>query len=208
MMKQSIKQRTDSLIALSSVVNQFIDVKRATIRRGKPETDGEHTLHLQMLAVAYATQYHPELDAGLVAMYALVHDFVEVYAGDVNSLGVSDVVMAKKQADESAALERLQEEFCDSWPEFINLVVGYELLETPESRFVKTFDKCDPGFSHLVNSGQALINLGIVTRDDYVRQCEVVKGRMRQYSDEFPDVLLIREEIQHRIADKMFGIAV
>jgi 5'-deoxynucleotidase YfbR-like HD superfamily hydrolase len=174
-----IEVRTDHLMKLSGVVNKFMDVKRATLRQGAPETDGEHTLHLQFIAVAYAAQYHANLNVGKVSLYSLVHDFVEVYAGDVNSL---------------------QAELGDTWPDFIELIRLYEELEEPEARFVKSFDKLDPSFSHYSNGGDALMRMGVITREEYNDLCQRVYERIIKYADEFPDVIAIRQELIERIA--------
>lgn len=199
-----IPERVDSLFALSSVVNRFIDIKRATIRQGRPETDGEHTLHLQSLAVAYAAEYHPHLELGKVALYAPVHDFIEVYAGDVNSLRATSEEMAMKALREKVALKQLTAELGSIWPTFMQLIERYELLEDVEARFIKTFDKCDPGFSHLESRGRALLELGITTLQEYRELTEVVTHRMLEYAGEFSDVLALRDELQSRIAASVY----
>lgn len=200
-----VKNRADDLLALSGVVNKFIDVKRATIRHGRAETDGEHTLHLQFLAVAYAARYHPELDIGKVALYALVHDFVEVYAGDVNSLSATAEVLAQKALTEAVALQRLERELGEAWPELLEAVHRYETLADPEARFVKTFDKCDPSFTHQANAGAALHRMGITTREELEAMGEEVRIRMKEYADEFPDVVAVREELLQRVANVTYG---
>ncbi|HET8884172.1 MAG TPA: HD domain-containing protein, partial [Candidatus Saccharimonadales bacterium] len=133
----SIEQRVDELSVLSEVVYQFIDVKRATMRHGRYETDGEHTLHLQMLATSYAAEYYPQLDSGKIARYAMVHDFVEVFAGDVNSLTATPEQLATKGLTEKIAFDRLQRELGPAWPSLMGLVHDYELLKDAEARFVK-----------------------------------------------------------------------
>ncbi len=201
----SIERQIDDLLALSEVVNRFMDVKRATLRHGRPETDGEHTLHLQIIAVAYAAQYHPELDLGRVSLYTLVHDFIEVYAGDVNSLTASNDALAVKVLVEHQAYERLQRELGAAWPWFVDLIAQYEALGDREARYVKCFDKCDPGFSHLNNAGEALVKMGVVSRDEYQARCQVVGDRLEKFAEEFPDVLTLRSELQRRVGETAFS---
>ena len=43
----------DELMALAHIVDRFMDVPRATMRHDRAETDGEHTLRLQFIAVSY-----------------------------------------------------------------------------------------------------------------------------------------------------------
>jgi len=197
----SPEQRVDDLLRLSGVVNKFMDVKRATLRHGREETDGEHTLHLQFLAVAYAARYHPELDVGKVAIYALIHDFVEVYAGDINSLGATEETLSRKALAEAIAMQRLERELGEAWPEFIDTIHRYETLADPEARFIKCFDKCDPSFTHYGNAGAALHRMGIVSREEFETMADEVRRRMEEYAGEFPDVIALRQELLNRVAD-------
>lgn len=195
-----IEERADDLFRLSGVVNKFIDVKRATMRQGRAETDGEHTLHLQFLAVAYAARYHPELDLGKVALYTLVHDLVEVYAGDINSLSASSQILAQKALTETLALRQLEGELGGAWPELITVLQRYEELAEPEARFVKCFDKCDPSFAHYNNGGEALRRMGIGTREELERMDSEVRQRVLPYAEGFPDVFALRQELFDRVA--------
>ena len=195
-----IEKRVDELIALSDIVYQFIDVKRATMRQNRCETDGEHTLHLQMLATSYAAEYYPQLDTGKIALYAMVHDFVEVFAGDVNSLTATPEQLAAKGLTEKLAFDRLRRELGEAWPTLIQLVHDYEMLEDAEARFVKLFDKCDPAFTHAENRGAALREMGIFSKADYDVSLEAADGRLQMYAEEFPDIMAIRQNLCQRVA--------
>ena len=166
---------------------------------GRQETDGEHTLRLQFIAVAYAQQYHPELSSAQVGLYALIHDFVEVYAGDVNSLQANELQMATKAETERAALRKLEDEIGASWPNLIRLIHEYESLDNAEARFVKCFDKCDPAFTHIKNQGEALKQLGVVDEAELTTLYDTVSKRMVTYAEEFSDVMEIRDELHNRV---------
>ena len=202
----SIERRLDDIVSFTAVIEKFMDVKRATMRHGRPETDGEHTLRLQFIAVAYAARYHSELDIGKVSQYALVHDLVEVYAGDVNSLTASPEEISVKALTERAALDRLVEELGESWPYLINVLVEYEELADAEARFVKCFDKCDPSLSHCADGGEALLKMGVVTNEQFFAMHERSRARLAEFEDEFPDVLEIREKLVARVADTTFPV--
>lgn len=196
-----IETRTDDILNLSEMVNRFMDVKRVTLRGGEFETDGEHTLHLQFLAVAYASRYHPELDLGKVGVYGLVRDFVEVYAGDVNSLKATPEAIARKALVERVALDRLEGELGDAWSGFLDLIKAYEELGDAEARYVKSFDKCDALVSHTRCRGEALLRMGILSAEEFSEHAERVGRRMKEYADEFPDVMAIRDELVGRVMD-------
>lgn len=198
--KLSIEQRVENLNQLSEIVYQFIDVKRATIRNNRYETDGEHTLHLQMLATSYAAEYYPQLDNGRIARYAMVHDFVEVFAGDVNSLTATPDQLATKALSEKVAFDRLQRELGEDWPQLLQLVHDYEMLSDAEARFVKLFDKCDPAFTHIDNRGIALRKMGILTQEEYDSSFQAGNQRLQSLAEEYPDVMAIRQSLGRRVA--------
>lgn len=196
----SVEVVADELMSLAQLVDHFMDVPRATMRHDRAETDGEHTLRLQFIATSYAARFHPELDLGKVSLFGLVHDFLEVYAGDVNSLKATAGAIAKKTLAEGLALERLERELAEAWPGLIGLIKSYEELESPEARFVKCFDKCDPSFTHHANGGQALLKMGLIDHDEFMEMCERVRSRMSEYAHEFPDVMELRQELLGRVA--------
>jgi putative hydrolases of HD superfamily len=201
MTKQNTKQAVDDLFTLSDIVYIFMNIQRKTVIHGRRETDGEHTLHLQFLAVAYASRYHPNLDIGKVALYSMIHDLVEVYAGDTPTLTASAEEMIAKVELEANALARLKGELDGKWDFIIKLLEDYELLTDDESCYVRTFDKCDPAFTHYRNRGEVLRELGIDTIDKFQSANHATEQRMTSYSGNYSDVIVVREELQSRVAE-------
>lgn len=198
-------RRLDGLHVLSNVVFEFVRVKRATLVDGERETDGEHTVHLAFLALAYAAEHRPDLDLGRVVIDALIHDFVEVYAGDVPTFGASDKILEAKKAKEAEAFALLKEILAD-WPKLLEYVHSYEELDHPEARFIKTFDKLAPGFTHFANKGASLKEHGgFFTEADFLAEIDNVNQRMAPYSHEHPDLIIIRERLTTQIARTAFS---
>lgn len=158
-----MKQITDSLMndlqALTALLFDFAKINRATYLddKGTPESDTDHTVMLSVIACALAATHLPELDLGKVAQFALVHDLVEVYAGDVNTIDFHSVDHDKKTASEAAALKKIKQQFGSNLPWIHQTIEDYESLESPEARFVKTLDKAMPGLCH-IQSNNLLID--------------------------------------------------
>lgn len=186
---------------LDTLACAYADVRRTTISlSGEDETDASHAIHLGALALPYAAQYHPELDQSKIALYTLIHDIVEAYAGDTPSLGMSKAVAAQKQADEAAALQRITVELSPRFPRFVDLIHAYENLGDDEAKFVKTFDKLDPSFTHFANRGLALrTHHGLTSPDEFWQGIEQTTQRIAPYAGAFPD-LDDRLTLIHRIA--------
>jgi putative hydrolase of HD superfamily len=103
------------------------------------ENDIEHSFTVALLCWYIHDRYHLELDIGKVLKYALSHDFVERYAGDVNTFA-SPKARQQKVEREAAALERLSEEFTD-FPDLVSSMNDYEEKQDDEALFVWTVDK-------------------------------------------------------------------
>src|SRR5215510_5944555 len=74
------------------------------------ENDAEHSFLLATLACALGAEVEPSLELGLVSQYALVHDLVEVYAGDT-TIWASAERHASKAEREAKALEVIERRF-------------------------------------------------------------------------------------------------
>jgi len=117
---------------------------------------------LGIIACAYASAYAPHLDLGKIAQFSLVHDLVEVYAGDTptaRELSAEDKEAKDRREHES--LLRIHTEFDQQLPWVSAQIESYERLDTPEARFVKAIDKVLPKITHLLNSGTLLDKMGI-----------------------------------------------
>ena len=95
----------DAAIRLAALALAFgrIDRTACTHPDGTPESDSDHTVMLGWLAPSLAALTEPGLDPHLVAAYALVHDAVEVHAGDTPTLVITSQGRAEKAARERAA---------------------------------------------------------------------------------------------------------
>ncbi|MDF5754893.1 HD domain-containing protein [Spongiactinospora sp. TRM90649] len=119
-------------------------IRRNTLMDGsRRENDAEHSWYLGMLAMTLAEYAPPETDLARVVAMLLVHDIVEIDAGDTF---IYDDSLAAGQAErERAAAERifglLPEDQAaplrELWDEF-------EERRTPEARFAKALDRIAP----------------------------------------------------------------
>lgn len=147
--------RLSSLLDFSKLVNKFQGVERVVRVPGteKRENDVEHSYHLAMLAWYIADSNGLPFDKNLLLKYALVHDFVEVYAGDTYIYSKNQHDHDSKKEREEASRLRIEKEL----PEFKELhetIVEYEKQESKESRFVYVLDKLHPAFQVYLDGGR------------------------------------------------------
>jgi putative hydrolase of HD superfamily len=128
-------------------------VRRNTLTDGtRCENDAEHQWHLAVMALLLAEHAAEPVDVGRVVAMVLVHDLVEIDAGDafLYDAAAREAAVAK----EEAAAERIfgilpgdQERWVRGlWEEF-------EAKETAEARFAASLDRLQPIMQNAVAGG-------------------------------------------------------
>jgi len=137
--------------------------------RKQMETDAEHSWHVAMFVILFEKDL-PKLNIERVLKIVLIHDLVEIYAGDTFSF---DKVGKKTQKiREKKAAKRLFKKLPkDLEKEFWNLFTDYEELQTKEAMVAKSFDKVQPMIQHILNKGKTLQKFGVKEQDieEYVK---------------------------------------
>lgn len=103
------------------------------------ENDLEHSFTVALLSWYLYEKIQPNLNVALILKYAMAHDFVERYAGDVSSFA-SQQAREAKVIKEQEALTRLAGELSE-FPNLIETMQQYEKKSDEESLFVWTVDK-------------------------------------------------------------------
>lgn len=117
----------------------LIDRKHYLPHTSRRENDIEHSMAVAILCWYILDRYALDLDVAKVLKYALTHDFVERYAGDVPTFA-SQPERDEKVLREQASLQRLSEEF-KGFDNLIATMKMYEAKEDEESLFVWSVDK-------------------------------------------------------------------
>jgi len=125
------------------------------------ENTAEHSWHLgiaAMIMVPFATE---SIDVGHAVCMALVHDIVEIDAGDTFAYDTSELAATKRER-EVAAAERLFGLLPDEMgARFRALWEEYEAGDTPEARYVMAVDRMAPMFLNMAEGGSAWREHGI-----------------------------------------------
>lgn len=125
------------------------------------ENTAEHSWHLGIAAMVFAGFATEPVDLGRAVCMALVHDIVEIDAGDTFAYDTSELADTKRAREEAAA-DRLfgilpaemGEHFREMWEE-------YERGDTPEARYVMAVDRMAPMFLNMAEGGSAWREYGI-----------------------------------------------
>lgn len=145
-------------------------------------------------------RWYPHLNRGLVAEYALVHDLVEVYAGDTPTLSIDAAGAVAKEHREQEAAQRLEDEFIGSLPWVPLMIAAYEARTTPEARFVRAVNKVLPKITHLLNGNATLTEQGITRAELEISWIEGQARALAGYASDFPEVLELCADLVASVA--------
>jgi putative hydrolases of HD superfamily len=176
-----MKNPHPDIFALQSKTVEFARVDRNHYLPGteRHENDAEHTLSVIYLSWYVYQETNPSLELEKILKYAAGHDFVEVYAGDVNAFA-SDAEREAKIINEANALTILKYEFGPTFPDFIDTIEGYEKRIDEEAVFVWTIDKMQALIMGGLDNWRTYVELEI-TYDEFCHYYKKVLGLASPY---------------------------
>lgn len=131
---------------------KYIQRMTCLFNSNRNENDAEHSWHLCMMALALAPQSNEPLDMLKVLKMLLVHDIVEIDAGDTflfdtkkNHDNTEEELKAAKRIF-GLLPEEQASELIEIWQEF-------EDAETAEAKFAKSIDRLAPMMQNASNNG-------------------------------------------------------
>ena len=154
--------RIDKQVAFLTEVDRLKSIERATTLGDgtRFENSAEHSWHVALYTLILAEQARPDVEISRVIKMLLIHDLVEIDAGDAPIFGQYD---AEKLADEEAKAARRifgllpadqASELLDLWNEF-------EAATTPDAQFAKSMDRFQPPNQNLASGGGSWKDYGV-----------------------------------------------
>lgn len=138
---ERFRQQIEFLIEIDKIKHVFRKTK--LFNGSRYENDAEHAWHLAMMAMVLSEHANEKIDVAKVIKMALIHDIVEIDAGDI--IVYDQQNRASAQAKENAAAERIFGLLpADQRQEFISLWREFETRETPEAKFAAAIDRLEP----------------------------------------------------------------
>lgn len=201
-----MKENAQGLVDIGKLIFQFAKVNRVTLHEDglTQESDTDHTVMLAVSACALASKLYPSLDVGKVAQFAIIHDLVEVYAGDTNTFNISSEDRHKKEERERVALQRIKSEFQNVYPWIPDTIEEYESLIRDEAQFVKAVDKIMTKLTHRINQGAYLKKEGKTqeeTERHYGSQTTAIEEK---YGKKFPEIVQILKTLTDDIIKETY----
>ena len=149
-MMERFKKQLNFLIEIDQVKNIL---RMTSIADGsRRENDAEHSWSLAMMAVLFAEHVDDQIDLLKVIKMVLIHDLVEIHAGD--TFCFDEAGMQDKEAREQASADKifgLLEQ--DQGQELRQLWEEFESCATLEAEYAAMLDRLQPLIMNYINEG-------------------------------------------------------
>jgi len=144
--------------------------------RSRRENSAEHSWHLALMALVLAEYALPGLDLQRVLTMLVLHDLVEIDAGDLFAYAPPDA-LARQELAERAAADRLfgllppgqSERFRGIWDEFEERV-------SQEAKFARAMDRLQPMLINMVTGGGTWLAHGVTADQVLIRVALIADG--------------------------------
>ena len=164
--------RFSEQIAFLLEMDRMKNIYRRTfvLHEDRRENDAEHAWHLAMLAIVLHEYANEPVDLKTVLETVLIHDIVEIDAGD--TYAYDDAGNATKAEREQKAADRLFGMLpAEQGAHLRQLWEEFEACSTPEARFAAALDRVQPLMLNYTKGG-------IAWKEKSIRQSQV-KGRIQ-----------------------------
>ena len=139
------------------------------------ENDAEHSWHFAVMAMILAEYADPEVNLCRVLKMALVHDLVEVYAGD--TFAYDEQGNRDKEQREQQAADRifgmLPE---DQGKELRSLWEEFDAMKTKDALYAACIDRLQPFINNYYTQGHTWRRGGVTPQQVYQRMEPVKRG--------------------------------
>lgn len=195
--------QTDHLLQQVAFIKEidklkYILRKTRLFNSDRHENDAEHSWHLAMMTIVLAEHSDKPIDILKVLKMVLIHDIVEIDAGDTfiydstkNHNNTNEELMAAKRI--FGLLPSAQaEEFIAIWQEF-------EDGTTDEAKFAKAMDRFEPLLQNTSNDGGTWKEFEVPYQKVYDKKKAIKEGSSAiwEYAEQ-----LLEESVQHGILKK------
>ena len=147
---------------------------------GRNENDAEHAWHMAIMAYLLREYSNEPVDITRVMLMCLIHDVVEIDAGD--TYAYDEERKKTQKAREEAAKERIYSLLPEDQKEELAAIFDeFEESKTPESKFAHAMDNLQPLMLNNSNDGGDWREHGVSAKQVYGRQSRTKEGSEKLY---------------------------
>ena len=179
-MDERLKQQLEFALEIDKEKNIFRQTHLSG--HGRNENDAEHAWHMAIMAYVLREYANEPVDIARVMLMCLIHDIVEIDAGDTYAYDAEGLKTQK--ARENAAKERIFSLLPDEQKqELMQLFDEFEEFATQESKFAHAMDNLQPLLLNNSNGGGDWKEHDVSAEQVYGRQRKTRLGSERLYEE-------------------------
>lgn len=155
----------------------------------RKENDAEHAWHMALMTLILSEYANEEIDVLKTISMILIHDIVEIDAGDTYAYD-EEAKKSQKEREEKAAdrifnmlPEDQKQKFRMLWEEF-------EAAETKEAKFARTMDNLQPLMLNDATDGRSWNERGVRISQILKRNANTAKGSKELWEYAYENMLL------------------
>ena len=172
-MEKKKKKQLDFSLEIDKEKNIFRQTHLS--EHGRNENDAEHAWHMAIMAYLFREYANEEVDIAKVMLMCLIHDIVEIDAGDTYAYDTERIATQKVRED--AAKERIFSLLPDDQKaEMISLFDEFEEYQSPEAKFAHAMDNLQPLILNNSNDGGDWKEHEVTAETIYSRQTKTRLG--------------------------------
>lgn len=177
---------------------KYIVRRTKLLNSDRNENDAEHSWHLAMMTLILAEHSNEPVDILKVVKMVLIHDLVEIDAGDTfiydtnkNHTNTDEELLAAKRIFGILPSQQAKK-FIELWEEF-------EAGETAEAKFARTMDRLEPLLQNASNNGGTWSEYDVPYQTVYDKKKVMKDGSetIWKYADD-----LLKECVENKILKK------
>ncbi len=179
-MDERLKKQLDFALEVDKEKNIFRQTHLSG--HGRNENDAEHAWHMALMAYLLKEYSNEPVDIAKVMLMCMIHDVVEIDAGDTYAYDAEGLKTQKEREDK--AKERIFSLLPDDQKaELIALFDEFETYETPESKYAHAMDNLQPLLLNNSNGGSDWKEHGVTIDQVYGRQSKTRLGSEKLYQE-------------------------
>lgn len=185
-MDERLKKQMNFILEVDKVKNITRQTYLADGRR--KENDAEHSWHLALMAVLLKEYANDEVDLAKVLPMVLIHDLVEIDAGD--TYAYDEAGAATKAERETKAADRIFGLLPEDQGKWLRgLWEEFEAYESPDAKFAHMLDNSQPLFLNDASDGKSWTEHGVKKSQIYKRNRKTGEGseEIWEYMQELVD---------------------
>ena len=153
--------RLDQQLKFTVEIDKMTGILRKTllVDKSRRENDAEHSWHIAVMALLFEEYAREPVNVSRAVEMCVVHDLVEIYAGDTFAYDVNG--NKDKKAREKAAADKLFSQLPKEQGKMIrDLWEEFDAMETSDAKYAACLDRLQPFLHNTLTEGHTWVEGG------------------------------------------------